>query len=724
MTATATPTAAAPTDRSRWLALYVLCAGMLMIVLDATIVNVALPSIQEDLGFSQSNLAWVVNAYLIAFGGLLLLAGRLGDLVGPRRVFLTGLTIFTVASVACALAQNGTMLVGARFIQGVGGALTSAVVLGMIVTMFPDPRDQAKALGVYGFVASAGGSIGLLAGGVLTDAISWHWIFLVNLPIAVLVALGTLRLVEDRAGLGLRAGADVPGAVLLTSGLMLGVYAILQVTEHGWGATRTLVLGAIAIGLLTAFVLRQARIANPLMPLRLFRSRDATGANIIMALVIVGMFGVFFLGALYLQQILGYDALEVGLAFLPSTVVMAGLSLGVAGRLAIRFGPQRLLAPSLLLIAAGLALFARAPVGGSFVEHVLPVTILLGIGTGLSTPAIMMLAMSGATPEDAGIASGLINTTCQVGGAIGLAVLATARGGPQQRPGVGRRVGGVGPERRLPPRLPRGRRTARRRRDRLGDRAAPGARPGRVRGTRARDAQRRLTGTGPCGPRVVRMAPLTVDIWSDVVCGWCYIGKRRLEAALAQFEHRDDVTVLWHSFELDPAAPAVNPQRTAEMLAEKYGTSIEEAESRLVGITETAAAEGLAYNVADARGGNSFDAHRLIHLAAEQGLGEQVHERLFSAQHCEAEATGDRETLERLAVEAGLDPDDVRDVLDGDRYAAAVRADEEAASQIGVRGVPFFVLGRKYGLSGAQPAEVLVQALQQTWDEAQASAAA
>ena len=425
MTATATPTAAAPTDRSRWLALYVLCAGMLMIVLDATIVNVALPSIQDDLGFSQSNLAWVVNAYLIAFGGLLLLAGRLGDLVGPRRVFLTGLTIFTVASVACALAQNGTMLVGARFIQGVGGALTSAVVLGMIVTMFPDPRDQAKALGVYGFVASAGGSIGLLAGGVLTDAISWHWIFLVNLPIAVAVAFGTLRLVEDRSGLGLRAGADVPGAVLLTGGLMLGVYAILQVTEHGWGATRTLVLGAIAIGLLTAFVLRQARIANPLMPLRLFRSRDATGANIIMALVIVGMFGVFFLGALYLQQILGYDALEVGLAFLPSTVVMAGLSLGVAGRLAIRFGPQRLLAPSLLLIAAGLALFARAPVGGSFVEHVLPVTILLGIGTGLSTPAIMMLAMSGATPEDAGIASGLINTTCQVGGAIGLAVLAT-----------------------------------------------------------------------------------------------------------------------------------------------------------------------------------------------------------------------------------------------------------------------------------------------------------
>jgi EmrB/QacA subfamily drug resistance transporter len=412
-------------DRSRWAALYVLCAGMLMIVLDVTIVNVALPSIQGDLGFSQSSLAWVVNAYLIAFGGLLLLAGRLGDLIGPRRVFLAGLAIFTTASLACALAQTQGMLIGARFVQGVGGALTSAVILGMIVTMFPDPREQAKALGVYGFVASGGASIGLLAGGVLTDAISWHWIFFVNLPIGVAVALGALRLVEDRGGIGLREGADVPGAVLLTGGLMLGVYAILQVGEHGWLATRTLVLGAIALALLTAFVLRQARIANPLMPLRLFRSRNATGANVVMVLLIVGMFGVFFLGALYLQQILGYDALEVGLAFLPNTLVMGALSLFVAGRLAMRFGPKPVLAASLPLIAAGLALFTRAPVDGSYVEHVLPVTILLGVGAGLATPAIMMLAMSGATPEDAGMASGLVNTTAQVGGAIGLAVLAT-----------------------------------------------------------------------------------------------------------------------------------------------------------------------------------------------------------------------------------------------------------------------------------------------------------
>ena len=455
MTATATPTAAAPTDRSRWLALYVLCAGMLMIVLDATIVNVALPSIQDDLGFSQSNLAWVVNAYLIAFGGLLLLAGRLGDLVGPRRVFLTGLTIFTVASVACALAQNGTMLVGARFIQGVGGALTSAVVLGMIVTMFPDPRDQAKALGVYGFVASAGGSIGLLAGGVLTDAISWHWIFLVNLPIAVAVALGTLRLVEDRSGLGLRAGADVPGAVLLTGGLMLGVYAILQVTEHGWGATRTLVLGAIAIGLLTAFVLRQARIANPLMPLRLFRSRDATGANIIMALVIVGMFGVFFLGALYLQQILGYDALEVGLAFLPSTVVMAGLSLGVAGRLAIRFGPQRAARPEPPAHRGGSGP-VRPRAGRRQLRRARPAR---------HDPARHRHRPVDAGDHDAGDvgrdARGrrhrLRPDQHDVPGRRGHRPRRARdpRGGPQQRPGVGRRVGGGGPQRRLPPRLPR-----------------------------------------------------------------------------------------------------------------------------------------------------------------------------------------------------------------------------------------------------------------------------
>jgi EmrB/QacA subfamily drug resistance transporter len=413
------------TDSKRWAALYVLCAGMLMIVLDATIVNVALPSIQDDLGFSPSNLAWVVNAYLIAFGGLLLLAGRVGDLIGQRRIFLIGLTIFTAASALCAVAQTQEMLIVARFIQGVGGALTSAVILGMIVTMFPQPGEQAKALGVYGFVASAGGSIGLLSGGVLTDLISWHWIFFINLPIGVVTGLLALRLIEPRPGIGLAAGADLRGAVLLTAGLMLGVYTILGITEHGWTSDRTLGLAAIAAVLVGAFLVRQARIANPLMPLRLFRSRNVTGSNLVMAMLVVGMFGLFFLGALYLQRILGYEPLEVGLAFLPSTVVMGIVSLRASQPLIMRFGPVATLVPALIATIAGLLLFARTPVDGSFVVDILPATILIGLGAGLSTPALMTLAMSGATPQDSGLASGLVNTTVQVGGAIGLAVLAT-----------------------------------------------------------------------------------------------------------------------------------------------------------------------------------------------------------------------------------------------------------------------------------------------------------
>jgi EmrB/QacA subfamily drug resistance transporter len=413
------------TDRTRWLALYVLCVGVLMIVLDATIVNVALPSIQEDLDFTQSNLAWVVNAYLIAFGGLLLLAGRLGDLIGQRRVFLIGLAVFTSASLVCALAQSQGMLIGARFVQGAGGALTSAVVLGMIVTMFPEPREQAKAIGVYGFVASAGGSIGLLAGGALTEAISWHWIFFVNLPIGVATALFALRLVEGRPGLGLRQGADLLGAALIVAGLMLGVYTILQVSEQGWGSAQTLGLGAVSVALLGAFVIRQARIPNPLMPLRLFQSRNATGANIVMALMVSGMFTSFFLGALYLQRIKGYDALEVGLAFLPATLVMGTLSLGFSERFTTRYGARNTLIPALAAIGAGLLLFARLPVDGTYLADILPAMLLFGLGAGLSFPPLMTLAMSGATPSDTGLASGLINTTVQVGGAVGLAVLAT-----------------------------------------------------------------------------------------------------------------------------------------------------------------------------------------------------------------------------------------------------------------------------------------------------------
>jgi EmrB/QacA subfamily drug resistance transporter len=412
------------TDR-RWIALYVLCTGMLMIVLDATIVNVALPSIQADLGFTQSNLAWVVNSYLIAFGGLLLLAGRLGDLIGQRRVFLVGLTIFTGASLVCALAQSQGMLIGARFVQGVGGALTSAVILGMIVTMFPKPDEQAKAIGVYTFVAVAGGSIGLLLGGVLTQAISWHWIFFVNLPIGVATGLAALRLVDGREGIGLGQGADVPGAALLTSGLMLGVYTILEVEKQGWTSSRTLTTGGIAVALLAAFLVRQARAENPLMPLRLFRSRNVSAANLVQALMVVGMFGMFFLGALYMQQVLGYDALEVGLAYMPVTLVMGTMSFRFSAKLNMRFGPKATLLPSIVSIGIGLLLFARTPADASYVPDLLAPMVFIGLGSGLGFPSLMTLAMSGATPEDSGLASGLVNTSVQVGGAIGLAVLAT-----------------------------------------------------------------------------------------------------------------------------------------------------------------------------------------------------------------------------------------------------------------------------------------------------------
>ena len=412
--------------RNRWISLYVLCAGMLMIVLDATVVNVALPAIQEDLGFTQSGLAWVVNAYLISFGGLLLLAGRVGDLVSRRGMFLAGLGVFTVASLLCGIAQSQGLLVGARFLQGVGGAMTSAVVLGMIVTMFPRPREQAKAIGVFSFVASAGGSVGLLAGGVLTQAMDWHWIFFINVPVGIATAVLACRLLENDQGSGLGRGTDFLGAGLITGALMLGVYTMVEpAAEFGWGATETLALGAGALGLLVAFVVREATAANPLVPLRIFRSRNVAGANAIQALAVAGMFGMFFLGVLYLQRVLGYDALQTGLAFLPTTVVMGTLSVRYSERLVTRFGARTTLLPGLAMVAAGLALFARVPVEGNYWIDVLPSMILLGTGVGASFPALAVLAMSGATQEDAGLASGLVNTTVQVGAAVGLAALAT-----------------------------------------------------------------------------------------------------------------------------------------------------------------------------------------------------------------------------------------------------------------------------------------------------------
>jgi EmrB/QacA subfamily drug resistance transporter len=418
------PTARADSAR-RWLALYVLCAGMLMIVLDSTIVNVALPSIRDDLGFSQSDLAWVVNAYLISFGSLLLLAGRLGDLLGPRRVFLAGLAVFTGASLLCGLAPSQELLIGARFVQGLGGALTSAVILSMIVRMFPEPAEQARAIGVYTFVAIAGGSLGLLAGGVLTEAIDWHWIFFINVPIGVATAIGALRLVDGADGLGWTRGADVPGAALLTLGLMTGVYTILEVEEYGWASAQTLGLGGVAVALLVGFVVRQMRASNPLMPPRLFRSSAVVGANVVQALMVMGMFGAFFLGALYMQGILAYSPLEVGLAYLPLSVVMAAMSLRLTALLNTRFGARATLLPGMGLLAIALVLFARTPTDATYASDLLPAMILFGAGAGLGFPSLMTLAMSSATPDDSGLASGLVNTSMQVGGAFGLAVLAT-----------------------------------------------------------------------------------------------------------------------------------------------------------------------------------------------------------------------------------------------------------------------------------------------------------
>jgi EmrB/QacA subfamily drug resistance transporter len=423
MTLQTTPTTTS--ERSRWLALIVLCAGFLMIVLDQTIVNVALPAIQNDLGFTQSSLAWVVNAYLIAFGGLLLLAGRIGDLIGRKRVFLFGLAVFTLASLACGVSTTREMLIVSRFVQGIGGAMTSAVTLGMIVTLFREPREQAKAIGIYSFVASAGASIGLLAGGVLTQALNWHWIFFVNLPIGIAAAVLASRLLEHDEGVGLGEGADVTGAALVTGGLMLGVYAIVGAADHGWSSASTLGLGGVALALLVGFVARQATAANPLLPLRLFRTRNLWAANVVQVLMIGGLFGMFFSGSLYLQRVRNFGPVEIGLAFLPVAIAIGTLSLGFSARLMNRYGARAVMVPGLVLIVVGLLLLVRVPVESSYVADLLPSMVLFGVGAGLAFPVLVTVAMSGATPSDSGVASGLVNTTQQVGGALGLAILAT-----------------------------------------------------------------------------------------------------------------------------------------------------------------------------------------------------------------------------------------------------------------------------------------------------------
>lgn len=410
--------------RKRWLALLVLCLGDFMIVLDTTIVNVALPSIRTDLGFSQTSLVWVINAYMLTFGGFLLLGGRLGDLYGQRRVFLTGIVLFTLASLVCGLANTQTLLIGARAVQGLGGAVVSAVALSLIMNIFTEPAERAKAMGIFGFVMAGGGSVGVLLGGVLTDALSWHWIFLVNLPIGVVVYALCLVVLPNTPGQA-QGRLDVAGAITVTTSLMLAVYAIVNGNEVGWAAPRTLALLAAAALLLTAFLLIEARVTAPLMPLSLFRVRNVATANVIGVLWAAAMFAWFFISALYLQLVLQYTPMQVGLAFLPANLIMAAFSLGLSAKLVMRFGNKLPLALGLVLAAVGLALFTFAPVQGNFWWHVLPGMTLLGIGAGMALNPLLLIAMSDVAPSDSGLASGVVNTAFMMGGALGLAILAS-----------------------------------------------------------------------------------------------------------------------------------------------------------------------------------------------------------------------------------------------------------------------------------------------------------
>ncbi len=411
--------------RNRWLALAVLCSGTLMIVLDTTIVNVALPSIRDDLHFSQTSLAWVVNAYLLTFGGFLLLGGRLGDLYGHRRLFLFGISLFTLASVACGLATTQGLLVGARTVQGLGGAVVSAVSLSLMMSLFTVPAERAKAMGFFGFVAAGGGSIGVLLGGILTDELNWHWIFLVNAPIGVLVFMFGRKLLPPAGGSAGEGRLDVGGAVTVTASLMLAVYAIVNGNQKGWTSGQTLGLLAVAVVLLAVFLAIEARVRAPLMPLGVFRLRNVATANVVGVLWAAAMFAWFFLSALYLQLVLGYSPLQVGLAFLPANLIMGAFSLGLSAKLVMRFGIRPPLAVGLLLAAAGLALFVRAPVGGSFVVDVLPSMMLLGFGAGMALNPALLAAMSDVDPSESGLASGIVNTSFMMGGALGLAVLAS-----------------------------------------------------------------------------------------------------------------------------------------------------------------------------------------------------------------------------------------------------------------------------------------------------------
>jgi EmrB/QacA subfamily drug resistance transporter len=410
--------------RSRWLALIVLCLGDLMIVLDGTIVNVALPSIRDDLGFTQESLAWVVNAYLLTFGGFLLLGGRLGDLFGQRRLFLIGITLFTLASLACGLSTSQEALVVSRAVQGLGGAVVSAVALSLIMTLFTEPAERAKAMGIFGFVLSGGGTVGVLLGGVLTDAFNWHWIFLVNIPVGIGVFALTTALLPGTRGHA-TGRVDIAGALTVTAALMLAVYAIVNGNDAGWTSFQTLGLLTSAAALMALFLVIELRVAAPLMPLGLYRIRNVSTANVVGVLMAAGLFAYFFLSALYLQEILGYTPMEVGLAYLPSTVLWGASSLFLSDRLVMRLGIKPPLVAGLALMALGLVLLARTPVDGNFLIDILPATLAIGLGAGIGFNPLLLAAMSGVAPTESGLASGVVNTAFMMGGALGLAVLAS-----------------------------------------------------------------------------------------------------------------------------------------------------------------------------------------------------------------------------------------------------------------------------------------------------------
>lgn len=412
--------------KNRWAALYVLCGGTLMIVLDATIVNVALPSIRESLHFSESQLAWVVNAYLLTFGGFLLLGGRLGDLFGPRKLFLAGLTLFTVASVLCGLSESQPLLIVARAIQGLGGAVVSAVGLSITMSLFTEPGERARAMGIFGFVASGGGSVGVLLGGILTSALNWHWIFLVNLPVGVMVYLLAYHYLPAIPGDKKAVKhIDIAGALTITTSLLAATYAVINGNTAGWTSLRTLGLLGISAALLGVFITIESRIKHPLMPLSLFRNRNVSVANVIGVLWAAAMFAWFFISALYLQLVLGYDPLHVGLAFLPANLIMAFFSISLSAKLVMRYGIKKPLSIGLLIAAVGLFLFARAPVDGNFLIDVLPSMLLLGVGAGMAFNPVLLAAMNDVPPHESGLASGIVNTSFMMGGALGLALLAS-----------------------------------------------------------------------------------------------------------------------------------------------------------------------------------------------------------------------------------------------------------------------------------------------------------